>query len=66
LKVERSEKFGGNVGYKGYKELERDFVKKKLHPMDLKQSVAKEINGVLEPIRKRFEKEKKLMREAYP
>tara|TARA_B100001971_G_scaffold182232_1_gene179455 strand:- start:147 stop:593 length:447 start_codon:yes stop_codon:yes gene_type:complete len=66
LKIERPEKFGGNVNYKSYSELEKDFVKKKLHPMDLKESVAKEITEVLEPVRKVFEKKKGLVKEAYP
>ena len=43
-----------------------DFIKKKLHPQDLKQSVAKEINLILETIRKVFEKKKNLIKEAYP
>lgn len=66
MRIERAKKFGGDVTYKSYKELERDFVKKKLHPQDLKQSVAEEINSVLEPVRKIFEKKKNLVKEAYP
>jgi tyrosyl-tRNA synthetase len=42
--VERPDKFGGDVSYSSYEELEKDFVDKKLHPMDLKNAVAKEIN----------------------
>ena len=34
--------------------------------MDLKSAVAKELNEVLEPIRKRFEKRKDLLKKAYP
>ena len=44
FKVERPGKFGGDVSYKSYDELEKDFVAKKLHPMDLKNAVAREIN----------------------
>ena len=50
--VERSEKFGGNLKYKNYKEVEKDFIEKKLHPLDLKNAVAKEINLLLENFRK--------------
>ncbi len=32
MKVERPEKFGGNVSYSNYNQLETDFVEKKLHP----------------------------------
>ena len=66
LKIERPEKFGGNVTYEDYKDLERDFISRKLHPMDLKQAVSAELNEVLDPIRKKFEKKKKLLKEAYP
>ncbi len=54
--VERSEKFGGNVSFKTYEELENTFVAKKLHPMDLKNSLAKYLIEILEPVRKAFEK----------
>jgi len=50
--VERPEKFGGNLEYSDYEEVEKDFVSKKLHPMDLKNAVAKEINKLLENFRK--------------
>ncbi len=66
LKIERSIKFGGDVEYTSYKELEKDFVKKELHPMDLKKAISREINILLEPIRKNFSKKKDLLREAYP
>ncbi|NIO19465.1 MAG: tyrosine--tRNA ligase [Candidatus Aenigmarchaeota archaeon] len=64
--VERSEKFGGNVSYKDYKNLEKDFVSHKLHPEDLKIAMAKEINKMLDPIRKRFKGKMDLVRKAYP
>jgi len=62
--VERPEKFGGNLEYKNYEEVERDFVSKKLHPLDLKNSVAKEINILLKDFRE-SSKLKKLHEEAY-
>lgn len=64
--IERPEKFGGNLKYKNYSELESDFVNKKLHPMDLKKAVAKEINILLEPIRQAVKGKEKLIKEAYP
>tara|TARA_Y100000034_G_C6747021_1_gene331825 strand:+ start:55 stop:273 length:219 start_codon:yes stop_codon:yes gene_type:complete len=45
--VERDEKYGGKLEYKDYKGIEKDFVKKELHPMDLKVAVAREINKLL-------------------
>lgn len=40
MNIERPEKFGGNVSFSKYEELESAFVKKELHPTDLKQTVA--------------------------
>lgn len=63
--VERSEKFGGNKSYSNYEEIEKDFIEKKLHPMDLKFSLAKEISKLLEPVRKEKAKLFKIAEEAY-
>ncbi|MDD5650527.1 MAG: tyrosine--tRNA ligase [Candidatus Nanoarchaeia archaeon] len=65
--INRDKKFGGDVIYKTYEDLEKDFVDKKLHPQDLKNSLAKEINLLLNPIRKKFDnaKNKKILEEAY-
>ncbi|HUT05842.1 MAG TPA: tyrosine--tRNA ligase [Nitrosopumilaceae archaeon] len=51
MKVERPEKFGGNVGYTDYSQLESDFGAKKLHPTDLKQTVGNYLIKVVAPIR---------------
>jgi tyrosyl-tRNA synthetase len=59
LVIKRPEKFGGNVKYTSYNELEKDFIDKKLHPSDLKNSVAKVINEILDPVRNHFKKNKK-------
>lgn len=64
--IKRPEKWGGNLKYKTYGELEKDFVAKKLHPMDLKQALAEEINKLLEPIRKKFKNKEDLIKKAYP
>ena len=58
MKIERPAKFGGNVEYKSYLDLEKDFVAGKLHPMDLKNATAKYIDRLLEPVRKHFAKGK--------
>jgi len=54
--IERPEKYGGNLVYNSYEEVEKDFISKKLHPMDLKTGVVKEINILL----KNFRDNKKL------
>jgi tyrosyl-tRNA synthetase len=52
--IERPTKYGGSITYTSYKDLERDFVTKKIHPMDLKNSTATYVNKIVEPIRKHF------------
>lgn len=46
---------GGNVTYKSYKELTDDFEAGNLHPGDLKPTVAKIINELIDPVRKHFQ-----------
>lgn len=53
--IERPEKFGGNVSFSNYDDLEDAFVKGDLHPMDLKSATAKYIDSFLEPVRKHFD-----------
>jgi len=65
FRVERPEKFGGNKEYSTYEEIEKDFIEKKLHPMDLKNSLAKEIAKLLKPIRDHKEELEKIAKEAY-
>jgi len=57
--IERPEKFGGIVAYTSYKDLEKDFVAKKIHPADLKTTTAIYINNLIAPVREHFEKNKK-------
>lgn len=55
LKIERPEKFGGNLEYENYEALEKAFEGKELHPMDLKQAVSKELCLIIAPIRESLE-----------
>jgi tyrosyl-tRNA synthetase len=50
--IERPEKFGGNITYSSYEEMENAFVAESVHPMDLKNSAAKYINEILDSVRK--------------
>jgi tyrosyl-tRNA synthetase len=59
VKIERPEKFGGDVSYSNYEEMEKDFILGNLHPMDLKQATSNYINQLVEPTRKHFEKNSK-------
>jgi tyrosyl-tRNA synthetase len=54
--IERPTKYGGSITYTSYKDIEHDFITKKIHPMDLKNSTATYINKIIEPIRKHFER----------
>ncbi len=54
--VERPEKWGGNMEFGCYDELEKAFVAGELHPADLKDSVSRYINEILIPVREHFEK----------
>lgn len=54
LSIERPQKFGGDVEYPSYGELEKDFSSGKLHPSDLKKGLAEFVVKLLEPVRKEF------------
>lgn len=53
--VERPEKFGGNISFKNYDELEQTFISKKIHPLDVKNTMSKYLTQILEPVRKAFD-----------
>jgi len=54
--LDRSSKFGGTKEFQSYEELEKDYVAGKIHPSDLKENVARELNKIIKPIRDHFEK----------
>lgn len=66
LTIERPEKWGGNLVYKSYADLENDYAEKKIHPQDLKMSLAKELFALLAPVREAMAGKKHLVEEAYP
>jgi tyrosyl-tRNA synthetase len=53
--VERSTKYGGNIIYTNYNDIERDFTERKVHPMDLKNATSIYINKIVEPVRSYFD-----------
>jgi len=59
--IERPAKFGGDIEFSNYGELEKEFIRGKLHPMDLKANVARELNEIIKPVREHFENKKELM-----
>ena len=54
IEIERPDKFGGNVTYSDYNQIEEDFAQKKLHPGDLKQTVGNYLIKIVSPIRERL------------
>ncbi len=61
LKVTRPAKFGGDVEFASYDEVQTAYVSGKLHPMDLKNATASALAEMLEPSRKYFEKHPELI-----
>ena len=59
LKIERPEKFGGNIEFHSFEDLKKTYCDGKLHPLDLKNAVSEELTTLLEPVRKYFEGNKK-------
>jgi len=54
--VERPVKFGGDITFKSYEEVEEIYKTGKLHPMDLKNAVAVSLEKITKPIRAYFKK----------
>jgi tyrosyl-tRNA synthetase len=53
--IEREDRFGGNVEFASYKELETAYANKEVFPLDLKNAVIKYLNKLLQPVRDHFE-----------
>jgi len=52
--IERPEKFGGTLEFRDYASLEKEYFKKKIHPLDLKNCCAKYLGEICGEIRKTF------------
>jgi len=52
IEIKRDEKYGGNLEYDSCEKLEKDFESGKLHPADLKNSIADYLEKIIAPIRK--------------
>ena len=57
LRVERPEKYGGNVEFSSAGELEKAYSSGALHPADLKRGVGEALNEIISPIREHFVKD---------
>ena len=56
LEIKREERFGGDVEFYSYSELEKNYLEKKLHAMDLKSAVSEALIELLEPVRGKVER----------
>ncbi|RRJ33442.1 tyrosine--tRNA ligase [Halocatena pleomorpha] len=64
--IERPEKFGGDLVYESYDELEADFLSEELHPQDLKNAAAGEIAEIIAPVGDALRDDPELLETAYP
>ena len=55
IKIARDKKFGGDLKFKSYEDLEKVYSSGKLHPLDLKKAVIKYLEKIIAPIRKNYE-----------
>ena len=56
FEIKRSEKFGGNLTFTDYNDLEKSFSEREVHPLDLKNAISEYLIRIINPIRKQFER----------
>ena len=59
ITITRPEKFGGDLTFSSYNEMEKTFAQGKLHPLDLKKATTHYLNKILKPIQDYFKKHPK-------
>jgi len=67
ITIDRPEKWGGPMKISSYDELVKKYAAKEIHPQDLKNTVAKLLDKLVEPVRRHFEENeeaKKLLQEV--
>lgn len=62
FKVEREQKYGGDIYYENIEELKKDFKEGNLHPLDLKNAVAEYLVKFLKPLYSKY-KENEFVKE---
>lgn len=62
VSVDRPSKYGGPVSFANAKELEEEYRLGKMHPLDLKNTVAESLIKILEPVRQEFKQHPELLR----
>jgi tyrosyl-tRNA synthetase len=56
MTVERKAKFGGEIEFTNYEDLEKSYIAGDLHPLDLKNAMTIYLDRAVQPIREHFEK----------
>jgi len=64
FKIERDEKYGGDIVFESYKSFEKAYLAGNIHPMDLKVNLAKAISEILKPSRLYFDKHEDIIKEV--
>ena len=54
FEIKRDKKFGGDLEYRDYEKLEKDYSAGKIHPLDLKNTIASYLDEIIAPIRKNW------------
>ncbi len=54
FEIKRDKKYGGDLKFKSYDELETFFAGKKVHPLDLKNAVGEYLEKIIAPIREKW------------
>ena len=61
LEIPRPTKYGGPENFENYGEMEKAYVKGKIHPLDLKNGVTQALIEILKPVREHFRKHPQLL-----
>lgn len=61
FKIERDKKFGGDISFDNYVDLEKNFIRNEVHPFDLKNALSEELITIFKKVRVYFEKNKDLI-----
>jgi len=56
MHISRADKYGGPIDFESIVQLEQEYLKMRLHPLDLKKGVTESLTHILEPARRFFEK----------
>ncbi len=63
IKIARPQKYGGDAVFHDYNDLESEYLKGSIHPLDLKNAVTKELTEILRPVREYFRSDPRLLEE---